>query len=278
MLQAEVIPTEYTRGSIAGANYGSRARVVLRSPDAFIFVALGVHMTPRGSNSYHDTKAVCEKANVENFSRPEVRARIVEMFGEGADEAVLMTTRKKGYGTVLFNGGGKRLPLPDEEMRVLRQKNYDAVSPNTTLSPEGAQTCLQCGKPLRLHTIKHWFASPNSDEKPPTTVEELQRLTNYPIVRVSGFGSNKPEEWWPYIEYFETWDGESYEDDTFCSDRCAAVYGRRAAAELTPLPEGGEAPTRARNEHESIRHYDVKAEEDRQRKHLEEHWALMQKR
>jgi hypothetical protein len=275
MTDAEVVPTEYTHGVIGGADYGSRARVLLRSPDAVIFVAQGVHMTKRQNANYTSTKHLCEKANAETLSDPNVRARIVEFFGEGADEAALLTTQKRGFGTVLFNGGGKRLGLPHKDFREQKLAEYAAITPTQELSPAEAKTCLQCSKPLRLHTIHHHFASPNSAEKPPTTLAELQRLTNYPIVGVHGFDSNKPREWWPYIDWFETWDGESYLDDTFCSDRCAAIYGRRAAAELAKLNPGGEPPRQVSHGHESIHHYDTKAEAERQMREIEESFARM---
>jgi hypothetical protein len=265
MLDAEVVPTEYTRGSIGGVDYGSKARVVLRSPNGFIFVALGVHYIPRNSHSYHDIKTVCEKANADNFSDPKVRARIVEWFGEGADEAVLKTTEKRGHATVLWQGGGKKLPLPHHEANKLHSAAYAEASPTRDILPENVECCLQCGKPLALKTIKH---SLGWDSRA-TTVEELQRLTNLPIVRVRGFESNRPDLW-QYIESFETWDGESYSQETFCSDRCAAIYGRRAAAELAKLPTGGEPPApKPWVPDERIAHYDVKAEAERSRRAIE---------
>lgn len=265
------IKTEYTHGSIGGVDYGSRARVLMRSPDALMFVAYGVNIAQKGVCGHPEK--LCERASSECLNTPRVRDRIETIFGKGAADAAILSLSKKGLGTVLFNGGGDKLPLPSADARVVHQNRYESITPSRDLPPEQVETCLQCSAPLRLATTHHRFTFPNSPEKPPTSIDELQRLTNYPIVRMRGFPSNSPEEWWPYIEYFDTWDGESYLDDTFCSDQCAAIYGRRAAAELDRLPANGKPPTRVYKSRDTVYHYDQEAEATRQRISIEESFA-----
>lgn len=253
----EQVATEYAYGSLNGVDYGSRVRVLMRSPTTIMYVAYGVHISRRGSHEYHSQITIAESTKRADLSLPKARDLIVKHFGEGADEAAIMAATTRGKGTILVNGGGEQLPLPRAEQVKLYRARYDAVTPTRTLIvPQ--KRCIQCEQPLRPRTITHHFGPSPEKENHPRTAEDCQRLTNHAVFSVSGYDSNKPEEWWPFISWFRTWDGETYDQIDFCSDRCAAIYGRRAAAELTRLPPGGRPPERERLPHESVQHYEEK--------------------
>lgn len=249
------VPTEYAYGTYAGADYGSRIRVLMRSDKAVMFVGYGVNLHPRDAHSYTSTRKIANAAKRTELSTPEVRAKIIAAFGEGADEAAILAATTRGQGTVLVDGGGDRLPLPHAVQSKLTAERYAAATPTFNGEVPPKKKCRQCEDDLRPVTIRHWLSNgPKPSDDQPTTVEQCQRLSNFPVVAVHGCGSNYPEEWWPYVEWFETWDGESYHDPNFCSDRCAAVYGRRALAELPPLEPGGSAPTIERPRFDDVRH------------------------
>jgi hypothetical protein len=272
------VATEYADGTQSGADFGSRVRVIMRSDTHVMFVGLGVNLAPRNTG-YHALKKIAGKASRELLSRPETRAQIVEAFGPGADEAAILAATTRGKGTVLVNGGGESLMLPATEHREIVGNHYESISPTTgdLISPD--RRCVQCGTPLRPNTIHHNLDSdPTIDPNHPRTLEDCQRLTNYPIFRVHGYEQRQPENWWPYVSWFEAWDGESYIDDTFCNDKCAARYGRRAAAELARLEAGGEPPAPARHPHEHVKHYDPDEQARRHRASIEEHFARVRSR
>lgn len=252
----EQVETEYASGHLNGADYGSRVRVLMRSPDAICYVSLGVHISKRGNHSYHGVRTVAEAAKRDLLSDPKTREKFILHFGEGADEAAIRAATTRGKGTMLVNGGGDPLPLPAHVARQVRSERYEGVTATRTDLIIPQQRCIQCEKPLRPHLTTHHLAKIPKDADHPRTVEDCQRLSNFPVYEVHGFDSGKPEAWWPYVSWFYTWDGESYIDRDFCSDRCAATYGRRAAAELPHLAPGGEAPARPRHQHESVQHYE----------------------
>lgn len=267
----EVVPTEYTDGTINGSIYTSKCRVVARAPHAFMFVGYGLNIVSRddGGNHFRDRK-IAPDAKRATLEAEGMREKIDSKLGEGAHAAVMQTFGKRGMGTVLLNGGGKKLRLPHAEAGKLKAAEYSAVSPTTAIEFEGQKTCIQCSKALRPRCASHRLApNPLLDENHPRTLEDCQRLTNYPVVGLFGYGSNQPREWWPFVSSFYTWDGESYEQEHFCSDRCAAVYGLRAAQELPHLEAGGQPAKKPFVPSESHSHYDVAAEAKRQREEIE---------
>lgn len=87
--------------------------------------------------------------------------------------------------------------------------------------------CCNCGGPIAKRTRMIMFGGSNyRDERfegKPTTREEAQKYTNGVITshRWSADGS--------YILHANVWDGESYVDDYFCTNRCAIAYARHHA-------------------------------------------------
>lgn len=92
--------------------------------------------------------------------------------------------------------------------------------------------CRCCGKAIKKTTITHYFGQPDHlagqrnswsayHAETATTKAEAQRQCNHPVVAIRrGYGGQ--------VVAF-TWDGESYHDTTFCSQDCAAGFGRMAA-------------------------------------------------
>jgi hypothetical protein len=255
MNKFEQVATEYANGHYKGADYGSSIRVLMRSPDSVLFVGYGVHYTPRASKGQNQLRKVMDRATVAGLSAPYARTLIDAKFGEGATDAAIMAVKKRGMGTILVDGGGEPLPLPRALAKVIFQAEYDVVTPSCEKLVVGDRKCRQCNGNLKLATAMHHFGSSPVEDQP-RTVEECQRLSNYPVISVSGYGAEKPREWWPFISWFETWDGESYVDPDFCTKLCAEKYGRRAAQELPPLEPGIDPVPLPRKPHESIRHYE----------------------
>ena len=252
----EIIKTEYTQGLIGNSDYGSRVRVVMRSPTHFLFSGYGLHYRIR-SSKFFDRGTIARDAKRKTLECPEVSDRIDKLFGDGATNALIQSTMKRGYGTVLVNGGGDALPLPRNDARKLHDTQYGEITPYYDVMAElSKEHCLQCGKPLRIQTAHHhvpWLVDQN---KAIRTLEQCQRLSNHPVVAMHGVSSNRSPEYWPNVEWFETWDGESYQQEIFCSDKCAATYGFRAAAELPHLLVGGERKKHALVPRQNINHGD----------------------
>jgi hypothetical protein len=89
--------------------------------------------------------------------------------------------------------------------------------------------CRCCGKPIRKRVITHYFglttprATSYSVEhaEPAKTKAEAQRHLNGEVVSVRyGYQGQV---------IAGVWDGESYEDELFCTQTCAAAFGRMAA-------------------------------------------------
>jgi hypothetical protein len=239
-----------------GTDFGSRIRILMRSPDHVLFVGYGLKIVPRKGSGYHDLNTIAQRASTKSLSTPDVRKILIEAFGEGAPEAAIKAVCKRGMGTILVDGGGQQLPLPHAVAAVIYRTRYESVSPTLDDLIPIAGKCRQCGGDLKPYLTNHSLSNSPCGDDHPKTVEDCQRLSNYPVMSIRGYESTKPEEWWPYVSWFHTWDGESYIDDTFCQSRCAEIYGRRAADELPPLAVGGAAPTRKRHSHESFKHYE----------------------
>lgn len=56
----------------------------------------------------------------------------------------------------------------------------------------------------------------------PRSKADCQRYANQPVARIK-YDANGS------VDNFSTWDGESYLDRHFCTDRCAAAQGRASA-------------------------------------------------
>jgi hypothetical protein len=254
-MKFEIVPTEYANGHIAGADFGSKVRILMRSPDAVLFTGHGLRLNLRSElNRYYS--AIAPNGRRASLELPKVRAKIVKAFGEGADEAALAALEKRGWGTALFNGGGTKLPLPGAEAARLHQARYVELSVSQNVKLDGLKTCRQCGKTLTPDADNHFLKA----EQNVRSIEECQRFSNHMVISVHGFSSNRDESLWPVVERFKTWDGESYINDWFCNDKCAAIYGRRAAAELPPLEIGGKPPTKKYRAPDTSYHFDQEEE------------------
>lgn len=260
MSRFEQIETEYSHGSVGNYDYASKVRILMRSPTAFMFTAHGVNYHVRGERlSPHDHK-ICGSSRYKDMDNDAVRAKIVKIFGEGADDAALLAIKTRGMGTVLVDGGGEKLCLPRADNARDKEARHAMITPSAEYLPEGVKRCPQCDQPLRLDTDRHRFG-PVPQDGQPTTLEMCQRLTNHPIVKVHGYPWHKDESHWPYVERFETWDGESYLDHIFCSNMCAAQYGERAYEEGVRLEIGGEPSKHVYRPREDRDYYERKESE-----------------
>lgn len=99
--------------------------------------------------------------------------------------------------------------------------------------------CRCCGAPIPKETHSHWFGqiSPSNTDystnhpEEPHTLEEAQRLLNQQLVSVRYWGRDDKR----IVHYATSWDGESYRDEFFHSQECAAAFGRMAAREHPEL-------------------------------------------
>lgn len=235
--------TEYTAGLLGGTNYGSRARVLMRSPQAALYIARGLILhTPRSNdNAYAFKTLVYGRVKPAQVTAPEVSDLINAAFGPDAASAAAQALEARGMGTALYDGGGPALVKPNAERRADVQAEYAARTCNWKADLAGeAQTCRQCGAVLELATDIYWMGSAIQPDHP-RSAEDCQRLTNRRVVAIYDYGVARPDRY-GLVERFEVWDGESYAQADFCSDKCAAVYGRRAARELAMLDPGGDGP------------------------------------
>lgn len=251
------VTTERMDDAIAGLRYGTSPRILMRSSSHILYVALGVHVVPRGARAMHHVTTVARRASRIALSKPTARRLITETFGDGSDDAAIAALGARGDGTVLVDGGGKPVVRAHDVARAVRTA-YDAVSPEARDLLPVTGTCRQCGGALTPVLNSHHFDTVPVDGQP-RAIDECRRITNHPVMSVHGYGLTRPETWWPYVSWFTTWDGESYRDPLFCSDTCAGTYGRRAATELPPLEINGDAPARQ----QSGEHVNHAAREDR---------------
>jgi hypothetical protein len=90
--------------------------------------------------------------------------------------------------------------------------------------------CCNCGKPIAKHTECQWFGQHGkgsvvtelSIQKPATKVE-VERLTNSRVVAIRWHASGS------YIDQAYLWDGFNYDDEFFCTTRCAVAYANNMA-------------------------------------------------
>lgn len=91
--------------------------------------------------------------------------------------------------------------------------------------------CRSCGRPIRKLTTTVWFGAqaPHADAfsisrtEKPATLDEARRLVNQQVVSHQWRGDR---EW---IHRMGLWDGESYQDEFFCTGECAKRLGYAAA-------------------------------------------------
>lgn len=234
MIKFEQINTEYAGGHQGGIDYGSKVRVLMRSPEKIMFVGYGVNVKSRGKSGW-PTK-IASDSKKDTITQEAIRKVVVEHFGKDADEWLIKAVMTRGKGTILVDGGGEKLSLPQAERAKIFKQEYAEISPTHEIAPENLKRCIQCGNNLQIKTEYVYIGYDAPHENHPRTVEDCQRRSNAKVVKINGYASNTPREWWPYVAFYYTWDGESYKDDHFCSDECAGAYGRRAAVELARLP------------------------------------------
>lgn len=263
----ELVAKEEAHGGIAGSDYGSRVRIMARSPKLVLFNALGCNQWDRNPHSgWHGLKSIFKgRPTIAQFEA--VSAKVDELFGPGVGEQVVLAWRT--HKTVLVDGGGEALPLPRYTRALISKTEYAKISPDWQADLTGEiETCKQCGKPLRPHTDHHRLGHDTLPDHPQTP-EQCQKLTNARVIAVHGYGTHASKEKQRLVAWFETWDGEAYLDLDFCSDKCAAIYGRRAVHEREPLEPGGAAPKQEYVPRQDKHHYDTEAAAARARESLE---------
>lgn len=99
--------------------------------------------------------------------------------------------------------------------------------------------CRWCARPIRKDVRTHFPRRHGAKEAPRVlnpqrahdvvcyTREDCQRQVNESVISVvySKHGEDGPR----YVASFNTWDGESYVDQFFCTNRCAQALGYAAA-------------------------------------------------
>lgn len=108
--------------------------------------------------------------------------------------------------------------------------------------------CRCCNKPIAKRTLTHWirreqskYDHPNTWDRYhyignapwPTSKADCQRLTNDRVVSVQyGTYQDQDDRNPTHVRRFSTWDGVSYHPkwSYFCTNDCAAAYGKAAAA------------------------------------------------
>ena len=219
----KAVPTEYTSGSLVGITT-PKMRVLMRSADAFIYVAYGVYLSYRINPNYSMSIRLARTATRQEMQNPDIRTKIDSYFGKDAADIVMLAFNVRGKGTVLYDGGGDPLPLPHKEHREKRNDEWSKVTPTQKLF-EDFDKCMECGENLHPRFEVHDLGY----ESKVSTIDECQRLTNHRIIEVTGHGMSERKEKWPFIRSFKTWREGEYWDEFFCSSQCAAAYGRKAA-------------------------------------------------
>jgi hypothetical protein len=237
----ELVDKEDARGVIAGSNYGSSVRIMARGPRVVLFNGLGLNSWDRREvGGWHSLKSLFKgRPTIAQYEA--VQAQVDGLLGEGVGAAVVEAWRK--HKTVLVDGGGEPLPLPNLVITTRMRARFAEQSVTAHLDLTGKiRCCLQCGKPLAPHTNHHRMGHAIQPDHP-RTLEDCQRRTNQTVIACHSYGMNHPEKW-GYVEWFETWDGETLHDPYFChGSTCAAKYGRRAA-EAGVILEPGIEPAR----------------------------------
>lgn len=107
--------------------------------------------------------------------------------------------------------------------------------------------CRCCAKPIKKVTEQHWFGRTRDKAEyysiehtaKPLSRAEAQAITGGNVVSVSWslkYASLGAEGTKDYIDGANVWDGETYQDEFFCTLRCAAEMGRAVAAKGWEFP------------------------------------------
>jgi hypothetical protein len=224
-MKTEAVKTEYTYGGIIGTTT-PKVRILMRSEKSVIYVSYGVYIAFRSNLNYSTAKFLVRDLNASAFSDPKINSIVEAYFGPGSTSAVIKAFEKRGCGTVLFEGGGKPFPLPRKELRDNTQAEWDAVTPTADI-PCNLDKCVECGEDL-IPVLEYHYLPEGARAK---TAEDCARYTNHKIACIKGHDTRSNRELWPYIYSYQTWDEVSYKDEFFCSVKCAASYGRKAARE-----------------------------------------------
>lgn len=249
----QFVAKEDASGLIGGGDFGSRVRVLARSPTHVVFNALGGRLWTRPSNgaSHHTDERTLFSARPTIAQWEAVKDKVDAVLGDGVGAAVVQAWRT--HKTVLVNGGGRRMPLPHIQAVAIRRAAYDLIKPDREIDLTAElKRCKQCGAPLKPSTDHHRFGygiAPNH----PRSLEDCQQLTNQRVIACHGYGMGR-DKWAGLVEWFESWDGESYQDPDFCNDACASKYGRRAVVELPPLESGTEPVRQAFRRRDDYKH------------------------
>ena len=122
--------------------------------------------------------------------------------------------------------------------------------------------CRWCGKAIRKATDYHIVSAPfdRSDDPVLTSQQDCQRQQNAKVVyvrysregdywhnRAVQEGKIKPED--RLVSDYRTWDGESYEDEFFCTNTCAIRFARSIARNTSYATESYRQASRKEESH-----------------------------
>lgn len=256
MPEIVLVEKEDAHGSIGGSDFGSRVRVMARSPSILLFNGLGARMWKRSakgfSGSWHDEINLFRgRPTIAKYDA--ARDKIDAAMGEGVADAVILAWRT--HKTVLVDGGGARMPLPNLQAAAIIYAEYEAATCDwrADLSAEIAR-CKQCGAALTPDTDHHRMGFDIQADHP-RSHEDCQKLTNRRVIAVHGYGAIHKDRY-GFVERFEVWDGDRYLDPDFCSNKCAELYGRRAAQAYPALEPGIEPVKQPYRPREDVQHHD----------------------
>lgn len=247
----QLVDKELAAGLISGSDYGSQVRLLVRSPTRLLFLGVGctVFRRDQSAGGWHALiKVFSERCTKDKLAAGrEIIDREIE---PGITDHVLEAWRLGK--TVLIDGGGEKMRIPRKLASELAHADYASWTINAQVPLTGRiPTCLQCGKDLQPRFVVHQMGKTILPDHP-RGLEDCQKLTNRQVVAIHDYGINRPDLK-GYVEWFDTWDGESVFDPHFCGNTCAAKFGRRAAAEGLKLEPNVE-PEQVVWTHEGVSH------------------------
>ncbi len=222
----EIVKTEYADGKYGGSDYGSSIRIVMRSLTHVMFVGYGVNIIER-KYDYRVTSniKICDKiGNIIDH-----KETIIDIFGEQSID--LLLNLKRGFGTILVDGGGDKLPSPSHVRKKLVMEEYESVTPTKVGLVPINKTCRFCGEALKPVLSSYSFDYNQIKDNPCFTSEDCQKFTNQLVYSIHGVDI-RYKGMWDRISFFQYWDGETFHDDYFCSDKCAMNYGRKVVRDV----------------------------------------------
>ena len=248
----EFVEKEDAFGTIGGAYYGAKVRVMARTPTLVFFNGLGFNYWTRSARYSGNDIARLFSGRPTIAQYEAVADKIDKLLGEGAGAAIVKAWRQ--HKTVLVDGGGEKLSLPNAIVRKHALAHYAVHGVDCRADLTGrVKTCLQCGAHLKPSTNHHRLGTKIQPDHP-RTIEDCQRLTNQSVIAIHGFGAGDRARI-GYVRWFETWDGETLQDPHFCNNACAAKYGRRAAEAQINLGAGVEPTEHPWEPREDVDHY-----------------------